>query len=148
MLAGAGRTHRREVADEIRSARHQLQTHRRQAADEVELIALPPGAQGKDRPLTWHPQELFVTPDVRNNLHLKVGTWHKVLPVADGFLTFLKIKGIEPAINDAEGALLPSLIRRKLSNSVQSLQGEICRSLLTVTTTLRQQGRDNWQLLE
>jgi hypothetical protein len=101
-----------------------------------------------DRPLTWHPQELFVTPDVRNNLHLKVGTWHKVLPVADGLLTFLKIKGIEPTINDAEGAMLPSLIRRKLSNSVKSLQGEICRSLLTVTTTFRQQGRDNWQLLE
>ena len=101
-----------------------------------------------DRPLTWHPQELFVTHDVRNNLHLTVRTWHKVLPVADGLLTFLKIKGIEPTINDAEGALLPSLIQRKISNGVQSLQGAICRSLLTVSTTLRQQGRDDWQLLE
>ena len=49
VLSGAGRTHRRKVADEIRRARHQLQTPRGQAADEVELIALSPVAEGKDR---------------------------------------------------------------------------------------------------
>jgi hypothetical protein len=32
---------------------------------------------------------------------------------------------------------------------VQSAQGALCRSrLLTVTTTLRQQGRDVWDVLE
>ena len=110
-------------------------------------IVLAPALWG-GKPLIRQQQELFDTPETRNNLYLIYDTWDKLLPVADGLLTFLKIKGIEPTINDAEGALLPSLIRRKLSNSVQSLQGEICRSLLTVTTTLRQQGRDNWQLLE
>jgi transposase len=40
-------------------------------------------------------------------------------------------------------------ICQELPIGVQSRQGEICRSrLLTVTTTLRQQGRDVWQFLE
>ncbi|MFN6133495.1 MAG: IS66 family transposase, partial [Synechococcaceae cyanobacterium] len=49
----------------------------------------------------------------------------------------------------AERALRQSVIQRKISHGVQSRQGAICRSrLLTVTTTLRQQGRDVWQFLE
>jgi hypothetical protein len=41
------------------------------------------------------------------------------------------------------------VIQRKISHGVQSRQGAICRSrLLTVTTSLRQQGRDVWQFLE
>ncbi len=45
--------------------------------------------------------------------------------------------------------LRQSVIQRKISHGVQSCQGAICRSrLLTVTTTLRQQGRDVWQFLE
>ena len=78
-----------------------------------------------------------------------VGTCHKLLPVADGLWTFLKIKGIEPTNNAAERALRQSVIQRKISHGVQSRQGAICRSrLLTVTTTLRQQGRDIWDFLE
>ena len=57
--------------------------------------------------------------------------------------------------NAAERALRQSVIQRKIhglpsnSRGVQSRQGAICRSrLLTVTTTLRQQGRDVWQFLE
>jgi hypothetical protein len=39
--------------------------------------------------------------------------------------------------------------QRKISHGVQSASGAICRSrLLTVTTTLRQQGRDVWQFPE
>lgn len=54
VLLGAGGTHRREVADEIRRVGDQLdalgrQAPRGQAADEVELVALPPVAEGKDR---------------------------------------------------------------------------------------------------
>jgi transposase len=46
-------------------------------------------------------------------------------------------------------ALRQSVIQRKISHGVQSRQGAICRSrLLTVTTTLRQQGRDIWGFLE
>ncbi|MCT0225884.1 hypothetical protein [Synechococcus sp. CS-1328] len=41
------------------------------------------------------------------------------------------------------------MIQRKISHGVQSRQGAICRSrLLTVTTSLRQQGREIWQFLE
>jgi len=78
-----------------------------------------------------------------------VGTCNKLLPVADGLCTFLNIKGIEPTNNAAERALRQSVIQRKISHGVQSRQGGICRSrLLTVTTTLRQQGRDIWPFLE
>ncbi|MDM7938095.1 MAG: IS66 family transposase [Cyanobium sp. CZS 48M] len=78
-----------------------------------------------------------------------VRTCQQLLKVADGLWTFLAIEGIEPTNNAAERALRQSVIQRKISQGVQSRQGAICRSrLLTVTTTLRQQGRDVWQFLE
>ncbi len=86
-----------------------------------------------------------------------VRTCHKLLPVADGLWTFLEIDGIEPTKNAAVDevfsagvrALRQSVIQRKISHGVQSRQGAICRSrLLTVTTTLREQGRDVWEFLE
>jgi hypothetical protein len=41
------------------------------------------------------------------------------------------------------------VIHRKISHGVQSRAGGLCRSrLLTVTDTLRQQGRDVWEFLE
>ena len=56
---------------------------------------------------------------------------------------------IEPTNNAAERALRPAVIHRKISHGVQSASGAICRSrLLTVTATLRQQGRDVWSFLE
>ena len=58
-------------------------------------------------------------------------------------------KGIEPTNNAAERALRQSVIQRKISHGIPSRQRGICRSrLLTVTTTLRQQGRDVWHFLE
>ena len=58
---------------------------------------------------------------------------------------FLDIERIGPTNNAAERALRQSVIQRKISPGVQSRQGAICRSrLLTVTTSLRQQGRDVW----
>jgi transposase len=78
-----------------------------------------------------------------------VRTCQQFHAVADGLWTFLEIKGIEPTNNAAERALRQSVIQRKISHGVQSRQGGICRSrLLTVTTTLRQQGRDIWPFLE
>ena len=78
-----------------------------------------------------------------------VGTCRQLLNQADGLWTFLEIQGIEPTNNAAERALRQSVIQRKISHGVQSRQGAICRSrLLTVTTTLRQQGRDVWEFLE
>jgi len=78
-----------------------------------------------------------------------VGTCRQILKMADGLWTFLEIEGIEPTNNAAERALRQSVIQRRISHGVQSRQGAICRSrLLTVTTTLRQQGRDVWPFLE
>ena len=78
-----------------------------------------------------------------------VRTCQKLLKVADALWTFLDIEGIEPTNNAAERALRPAVIQRKVSHGVQSANGAICRArLLTVTTTLRQQGRDVWQFLE
>ena len=78
-----------------------------------------------------------------------VRTAQQILQMADALWTFLEIRGIEPTNNAAERALRQSVIQRKISHGVQSRQGAICRSrLLTVTTTLRQQGRDVWQFLE
>jgi transposase len=78
-----------------------------------------------------------------------VRTCQQLLRVAEGLWTFLEIEGIEPTNNAAERALRQSVIQRKISHGVQSASGAICRSrLLTVTTTLRQQGRDVWEFLE
>ena len=78
-----------------------------------------------------------------------VRTCQQLQKVRGGLWTFLKTRGIEPTNNAAERALRQSVIQRKISQGVQSRQGAICRSrLLTVTTTLRQQGRDVWKFLE
>ncbi len=78
-----------------------------------------------------------------------VHTRQQILQLADGLWTFLVTPGIEPTNNAAERALRQSVIQRKISHGDQSRQGAICRSrLLTVTTTLRQQGRDVWKFLE
>jgi hypothetical protein len=69
--------------------------------------------------------------------------------------SFLDINEIESTNNAAEGALRQSVIQGKITRlpsndrSVRSRQGAICRNrLLTVTSTLRQQGRALWQHLE
>jgi transposase len=78
-----------------------------------------------------------------------VRTCQKLLTVADALWTFLETEGIEPTNNAAERALRPAVIQRKVSHGVQSRQGGICRSrVLTITTSLRQQGRDVWKFLE
>ena len=69
--------------------------------------------------------------------------------MAAGLWTFLEIEGIEPTNNTAERSLRQAVIQRKISHGVQSPQDAICcSSLLTVTTTLRQQKRDIWQYLQ
>jgi transposase len=78
-----------------------------------------------------------------------VRTCQQILQRSDALWTFLETPGVEPTNNAAERALRQSVIQRKISHGVQSAQGAICRSrLLTVTTTLRQQGRDVWSFLE
>ena len=78
-----------------------------------------------------------------------VRTCQQLLQRKEALWTFLEIHGVEPTNNAAERALRQSVIQRKISLGVQSSSGAVCRSrLLTVSTTLRQQGRDTWQFLE
>jgi hypothetical protein len=78
-----------------------------------------------------------------------VRTCRQLLQRKQALWTFLEIQGVEPTNNAAERALRQSVIQRNISYGVQSASVAICRSrLLTVTTTLRQQGRDVWQFLE
>ena len=84
-----------------------------------------------------------------------VRTCQQLLKHKQALWTFLEHPGIEPTNNAAERALRPAVIQRKItglpsnSRGVQSAKGALCRSrLLTVTTTLRQQGRDVWDVLE
>ena len=72
-----------------------------------------------------------------------VRTCRQILKVAPALWTFLDHPDVEPTNNAAERALSPAVIHRKLSDGVQSQRGALCQSrLLTVTTTLKQQGRD------
>jgi len=72
-----------------------------------------------------------------------VRTCCQILKVAPALWTFLDHADVEPTNNAAERALRPAVIYRKLSYGVQSQRGALCQSrLLTVTTALKQQGRD------
>jgi len=78
-----------------------------------------------------------------------VRTCRKLVQRKQALWSFLEKPGIEPTNNAAERALRQSVIQRKISHGVQSAGGGVCRSrLLTVTATLRQQGRDVWSFLE
>ena len=69
--------------------------------------------------------------------------------MTSGLWPFLDTRGMKPTNIDAERALRQSVIQRKISHRVQSASGAVCRSRkLTVTTTLRQQGRDVWHFFE
>ena len=72
-----------------------------------------------------------------------VRTCRQILKVAPALWTFLEHPEVEPTNNAAERALRPAVIHRKLSYGVQSQRGAVCQTrLLTVTTSLKQQGRD------
>jgi hypothetical protein len=78
-----------------------------------------------------------------------VRTCRQLLQRSEALWTFLEKPGVEPTNNAAERALRQAVIHRKISHGVQSATGALCRSrLLTVTATLRQQGRDVWSFLE
>ena len=77
-----------------------------------------------------------------------VRTCRQILNLAPALWTFLEHPDVEPTNNAAERALRPAVIHRKLSYGVQSRRGGLCQSrLLTVTTSLKQQGRDVLEFL-
>lgn len=82
-----------------------------------------------------------------------VSTCGQLLKHKEVFWTFLELQGIEATTNAAVGeafsagvkTLRQVVIHRKISHGVQSTQGALSRSrLLTVVTSLRQQGNDIW----
>jgi len=78
-----------------------------------------------------------------------VRTCRHLLQCQQALWTFLDHDGVEPTNNGAERALHPAVIQRKISHGVQSKTGALCRiRLLTVCTSIRQQGRDLWDFLE
>ena len=78
-----------------------------------------------------------------------VRTCQHLLQRQQALWTFLDHDDVEPTNNGAERALRPAVIQRKISYGVQSKTGALCRTrLLTVCTSLRQQGRDVWEFLE
>ena len=73
----------------------------------------------------------------------------QLLQCREALWTFLVIQGVEPTTNAAEPALRQWVIQGKNSHGIQSASVAICcNQLLTVTTTLRQQGREIWPFLE
>ena len=78
-----------------------------------------------------------------------VRTCCQLLQRKDALWAFLERPGIEPTNYAVERALRQSVIHRKISHGVQSQAGGLCQCrLLTVTATLRQQGKDVWGFLE
>ena len=86
-----------------------------------------------------------------------VRTCQQLLNQKQALWTFLDHPGLDPTNNAAVDevfsagvrALRTAVIQRKISHGVQSATGAIGRSrLLTVTLTLKQQGRDIWDFME
>ena len=76
-------------------------------------------------------------------------TCRQLLQCREALWMFLGSQGVEPTTNAAERALHQWVIQGTISHGFQSASVAICRSrLLTVTTTLRQQGREIWPFLE
>lgn len=70
-------------------------------------------------------------------------TCKNVLKVEQSLWTFVRVEGVEPTNNAAERALRRAVLWRKKSFGTQSESGSrFVERILTVVTTLRQQGRD------
>ena len=71
------------------------------------------------------------------------GMSEMILKVAPALWTFVRVDGIEPTNNAAERAIRPAVLYRKGCFGTHSPEGSrFVERILTVTTTLRQQGRN------
>lgn len=67
----------------------------------------------------------------------------EMLKVESAFWTFVRVEGVEPTNNHAERSIRPAVLWRKNSFGTHSDQGSrFVERMLTVTVTLRQQGRN------
>jgi len=71
------------------------------------------------------------------------GMCEMILKVAPALWTFVRVEGIEPTNNAAERAIRPAVLYRKGCFGTHSQEGSrFVERILTVTLTLRQQGRN------
>jgi transposase len=71
------------------------------------------------------------------------GTCRQIRSLEEALWTFVRVKGVEPTNNAAERALRRAVLWRRKSFGTQSAAGSrFVERILTVVTTLRQQGRD------
>lgn len=76
------------------------------------------------------------------------GTCRQIQSVESALWTFVRVRGVEPTNNAAERALRRAVLWRRKSFGTQSAAGSrFVERILTVVTTLRQQGRDVMEYL-
>ena len=76
------------------------------------------------------------------------GTCRRIQAVESALWTFVRVRGVEPTNNAAERALRRAVLWRRKSFGTQSAAGSrFVERILTVVTTLRQQGRDVMEYL-
>jgi len=77
-----------------------------------------------------------------------VRTLREILKVEEALWTFVQTPGLEPTNNTAERALRSGVIWRRTTQGSQSKAGsEFVGRILTVTTSLKAQGRNAWDYL-
>jgi transposase len=77
-----------------------------------------------------------------------VRTLREILKVEEALWTFVETPGLEPTNNTAERALRSAVIWRRTTQGSQSQAGsEFVGRMLTVTTSLKAQGRNAWDYL-
>lgn len=75
-------------------------------------------------------------------------TAREILKLENAMWTFIKTEGVEPTNNFAEQGLRPGVMWRRVSFGTNSAAGSrYVERMLTVTTTLRQQGRGVYEYL-
>lgn len=79
---------------------------------------------------------------------LTVRTCRDILGLEPALWTFVRIRGVEPTNNACERALRPAVLWRKGCFGTRSAAGSrFAERMLTVTTTLKQQGRNLMEFL-
>lgn len=84
----------------------------------------------------------------KSPLAKSIRTLREILKVEAALWTFVYTPGVEPTNNAAERGLRPGVIWRQTSYGSQSQQGsEFVERILTVTMSLKAQGRNGWDYL-
>jgi transposase len=129
--------------DLMRQQKLLFQHWRRYQNDEIQWATF----QKLVRPVRNQFNSLLVRGSFSGNAKL-IGFCDELLRHRDWLWTFTKIQGIEPTNNDAERALRPAVIQRKLSFGTQSNSGSrFLERILTISETCRRQKTSAYDFL-